>query len=214
MLSHHKSLVFSSGLQKLAAAGGAPAKTLLQEIGHKGALGAAGAAGALILAATAKPLEERIARAFKPKPSVMGSIFGRGGPFHTALGYGAAGAALGGGAMLANKAFTMAHEPREKRNAFAVMMAEHPHLKHEDPKTVTRSFNTLWHFNQDVAKDPTTAASFVRRAAMFKDEGIQANDVKTLTDIRKALSDARKNENGGVKSHAEYLYKFNKGTEG
>ena len=210
MSSPHRSLVVSSGLQKVAA--GAP-QSLLSELGRKAAMGTAGALGTLALAATAEPLKERIVQAMRPKRSVLGSIFSHGGPFHTALGYGAAGAALGGGAMLANKAVNAVHEPRDKRNAFTLMMAEHPHLKHEDPKVVTRSFNTLWHFNQDVAKDPTTAASFVRRAAMFKDEGIQANDVKTLTDIRKGLSDARKNEGGGVKGHAEFLYKFHGGMD-
>ncbi len=172
--------------------------------------GGLAAGGSILAALTAEPAINKAKQLVRAKQSVMGHIMGHGGPFHTALGYGAAGAALGGGLYLANKAISGVTEPIHKERAFTRMVAEHPHLKHEDAKTVTRAFDTLWHFNPDMAKDPTVASSFVRRAAMFKDEGIQATDVKTLADIRKAMTDA-KPKGGGFQEHAKFMNAFSGG---
>ena len=161
------------------------------------AAGGAGAVNAtfpltasLLAAATLTPAVKAIERAMRPKRTLFQSIMGHGGPFRTALGYGLAGGGLAAGALGAEKAYEHARDFGKKDKAKAQMLAQHPHLKHEDTKTVNNAFDTLWRFNRDMAEDPTTAGSFVRRAAMFKDEGIQANDIKTLTEIRKNLSDS------------------------
>ena len=79
----------------------------------------------------------------------------------------------------------------------------------QDHRTLRRSFDTLYSFNPHMAKDPLVAGSFLRRALAFKDEGIQANDVKTLTEIRKNLAGARKDEGGkGLMDRAKELQAF------
>ena len=153
---------------------------LLKALGIGGAALTAGATGAFG-AATKEGLE----RLLKPKPSMFQNVRKAMG---TAAGFGLGGLALGGGVYAADNLVNAIKEPREKEHHFNTMLKENPSLKHEDPGVVAKSFNTLWHFNKDMAKDPTTSGAFVRRAAVFKDEGIQANDIKTLTDIRKNMS--------------------------
>lgn len=160
---------------------GISGKKLLMGALGMGATGlAAGVTGAFGAAT-----KEGIERLLKPKPSMFQNVRKAMG---TAAGFGLGGLALGTGVYAADKGYTALTEPHEKARHFNTMMKENPTLKHEDQPTVVKSFNTLWHFNKDMAKDPTTSGAFVRRAAVFKDEGIQATDIKTLADIRKALS--------------------------
>lgn len=121
------------------------------------------------------------------KPSMLDRVTNAMG---TAAGYGLGGLALGAGVYGAGKAYDGLTEGHVKEKHFKNMLAENPMLKHEDPAVVRRSYNTLFHFNKDMATDPTTAGAFVRRAVAFKDEGIQSNDIKTLAEIRKNLADA------------------------
>lgn len=117
------------------------------------------------------------------------------GNLANAIGFGLGGAALAGGAYAGTQALRGATEPFIKQRAFNDMLKENPSLKNEDKDVVRKSFNTLHTFNPTMAKDPLVAGAFVRRAAMFKDEGIQASDVKTLAEVRKNLSDSRKSDN-------------------
>lgn len=78
-----------------------------------------------------------------------------------------------------------------KEKAFKNMIKDNPSLAHSDPVHVKKVFNTLYTFNKDMAKDPLVAGSFTRRSLMFKDEGIQPMDVKTLTEIRKNMRDGK-----------------------
>lgn len=78
-----------------------------------------------------------------------------------------------------------------KEKAFKNMIKDNPGLANESPAHVKKVFNTLYTFNKDMAKDPLVAGSFTRRSLMFKDEGIQPMDVKTLTEIRKNMRDGR-----------------------
>lgn len=78
-----------------------------------------------------------------------------------------------------------------KEKAFKNMIKDNPGLAGENPDHVKKVFNTLYTFNKDMAKDPLVAGSFTRRSLMFKDEGIQPMDVKTLTEIRKNMRDGR-----------------------
>lgn len=162
-----------------------------------GGLGTAGYLGKKLLDRVTEP---------KP-PSVLKSVFGRGGAFGKAVGFGLGGLTLGAGAYGASKLLSSATEPLEKKKAFGEMLSENPNLKQEDPKIVERSFRTLFTFNKDMAKDPTLAGSFVRKALMFKDEGIQPNDVKTMSEIRKNMSDAKKGQ-GGFLDLAKSMHAF------
>jgi hypothetical protein len=78
---------------------------------------------------------------------------------------------------------------REK--AFKNMIKENPTLASGSPAHVKKVFNTLYTFNKDMAKDPLVAGSFTRRSLQFREEGLQPMDIKTLTEIRKHMSDSR-----------------------
>ena len=203
-----------ANLEKLAGREQQVEKTLLEQLKGRAVSGGVGLVSAALGAAVKEPLVAGIQKMVRPKASLARSIFGHGGPFRTALGYGGAGLGLAAGAVVAEKGYEALTEGRHKENAKAMMLAEHPQLKHEDARIVNRSFDTLWRFNREMAKDPTVAGSFVRRAAMFKDEGIQANDVKTLTEIRKNMSDAGRKSGGGMMEHAKNLYGFRNGPGG
>ena len=209
MSQHPKSQASSSRLRKIAAAGAAGAgaavaKSLLEHaegavkkdtgeaIGKIPATIIGGAtAGAVGLAGRA------ILKRLEKKPTIMQSVFGHGGAFRTAIGYGLGAGALGGSLWAGEKAIEHFKEPRDRKKALEVTLMENPHLKHEDQRVVHRSFNTLYNFNPKMAKDPLVAGSFLRRALAFKDEGLQATDVKTLTDIRKNMANAKKDEKPG-----------------
>lgn len=136
------------------------------------------------------------------KPSLKSQVrLGMG----RALGFGLGGLALGTGAMAATKGFEAIKDPIDRKRNFNKMITENPGLKREDKDVVRKSFNTLHTFNPMMAKDPTVAGAFVRRALAFKDEGIQSADVKTLSEIRKNLSDSSKRRDGGFLEMARNL---------
>jgi hypothetical protein len=139
-----------------------------------------------------------------PKPSMFKRVTDSMG---TAAGFGLGGLALGGGVWGASKAFSALTEPAIKQKHYNEMLKENPSLRNEDPAVVRKSYNTLFTFNKDMAKDPTTAGAFVRRAAAFKDEGIQASDIKTLTEIRKFISDSKSKDTKFVDNGAG-IFKF------
>lgn len=129
-----------------------------------------------------------------PKPSILKTVFARNGPLTHALGYGLGAAAIGGSVFGVKKLHEHATEPGKRDAAFKMMKTENPALGHD--AHVRKSFDTLWRFNPDMAKDPLVAGTFVRRAMAFKDEGIQSQDVKTLTEVRKNLADAKSKKHG------------------
>ena len=147
-------------------------------------LGLIGTVGAV----AAKKISDRLS----PKPSVLKHMFSGHGPVVTALGYGVGAGALGAGVWGAKKAYDAVNEPIQKDRGMKAMLEVAPALKHEDKTHVSRVYNTLYGFNKDMAEDPLVASSFVRRSLQFKEEGIQPNDVKTLTEIRKHLSESGK----------------------
>lgn len=168
-----------------AAAANAAGKKGLSRVGEW--LGGHGnSALATVLGAGATALGAKL---FKRPPTMKSQIKGALG---NALGFGIAGTALGAGVLAANKGYGAIADPIIKQRSYERMLAANPSLKHEDKDVTQRSFNTLYKFNPDMAKDPTTAGSFVRRAAMFKDEGIQSADIKTLAEIRKNMSESTK----------------------
>jgi hypothetical protein len=122
-----------------------------------------------------------------------------------ALGFGLGGLALGTGVMAASKGYEAVKNPIERKHSFDKMLAENPGLKREDKDVVRKSFATLHTFNPMMAKDPTVAGAFVRRALAFKDEGIQSADVKTLSEIRKNLSYSGKRRDVGFLEMAKNL---------
>lgn len=148
----------------------------------KGAIVGLCAVAASLLTESGK---EGIKKLLMPKPSLAKNVRHAMGQ---AAGYGLGGLALGAGVGLAGAGLNAATEPHYKEKHYTTMLKENPHLKHEDAATVRKSFDTLWHFNRDMASNPVTSGSFVRRAVAFKDEGIGPNDVKLLTDIRKNMS--------------------------
>lgn len=184
-----------SQLLKLAANAQAP-KTLAQmATAHADKLIGAGLLGGGTLIAN---------KIFNKPPTLGAQIKGSLG---TALGFGLAGTALGAGVLAANKGVGAIVDPIVKQRSYDKMLASNPSLKHEDKEVTQRSFDTLYRFNPDMAKDPNTAGSFVRRAAMFKDEGIQSADVKMLAEIRKNMTDAKKGSSGFLDA-GDSLYRF------
>ena len=112
--------------------------------------------------------------------------FGPGSAGRKALAIGGIAAALGAGITGAEGATDSISKAYGKRKGFSTMMEGNPWLKKEPAKDVKRFYNTLHNFAPKVAKDPLAAGSFMRRSMAFKDEGIQAADIKTLADINKA----------------------------
>ena len=133
------------------------------------------------------------------KPSFGQRMFGAGGPVQHALGFGLGAGAIGAGAYGASKLWDVVSDPIAKKNQYDAMLKDNPHLKSEDAQHVRRSFETLRRFNPDMAADPHVAGSFVGRALAFKDEGVQATVVKTLTEIRKNMADAKSKRTGFLK---------------
>lgn len=166
---------------------------------------AAALAGGVGLAGTI--LSDKIRSAIKRRssPGMLGEVFGHGGSFRRALGYGLGAGVIGGGALAATGAYDKITDPYHKEKAFKGMLAMSPGLKGEDSKAVKDSFNVLWKFNKDIAEEPTSAASFVRRSVMFKDEGIQTNDIKTLSEIRKNMGESNKGKRSLLPSTAVEL---------
>lgn len=141
----------------------------------------------------------KIMGALTPKKSWGQEIFGPGGPGRKALGFGAGAAMIGGGISAANKLSDSLEGKYKKKVYFKRMLADNPGLKKESPKDVGRIFNTLYRFNPRMAGDPLVAGSFMKRSLMFKDEGIQPVDVKTLTEVGKHLADTKKGKSSLIK---------------
>ncbi len=156
---------------------------LLDLIGSSGKAGAGIAGAGATLGATA------LYNKLKKKPTAFQTLkgaFGPGSAGRKALAIGGIAAAVGAGITGAESATSSISKSLGKKKGFDNMMADNQWLKKEPPKDVKRFYNTLHNFAPKVAKDPLAAGSFMRRSMAFKDEGIQAADIKTLTDINKA----------------------------
>lgn len=156
---------------------------------HATSLPGLAAAGVIGLGGTLA--RDRIMAKLTKKPSVLKHMFSSHGPVVTALGYGVGAGTIGAGMWGAKKAYDHVNEPIQKQQGMKAMLTMHPNLKNEDHAHVARVYNTLYNFNKDMAKDPLVAGSFVRRAMQFREEGLQPNDIKTLTEIRKHMSDTK-----------------------
>lgn len=165
-------------------------------------------AGSVALAGGLAKKEIESAIRKRRQPGLLREVFGGGGAFRKALGYGLGAGVLGGGALAATKTYEHVSDPYKKEHAFNKMVKMSPALKSEDQGAVRNSFNVLWKFNRDVAEEPAAAAPFVRRAVMFKDEGIQTTDIKTLAEIKKNLSESRKSQGGTLPTSAAELAYF------
>jgi hypothetical protein len=108
---------------------------------------------------------------WKTATATTAAFMGIGG----AMALGSAGAAkLGQAAM----------DPVKKRIGFKRLMTESPELADkEDMGTLKKYYNTLFRFAPNVAMDPLTASSFMKRNLEFKEVGIQPSDISTLADI-------------------------------
>ncbi len=137
-------------------------------------------------------LSEQLKERLKPKPSVGKMIFGRGGALKKALAFGAVAAGIGGGVSLADKAVDAVHGKFSKRKGFNDMMEANPQFKNQPKKDVQGIYNTLYNFAPKMARDPLVAGSFMKKQLEFKTEGIQAPDLKTLSEITRNLGQARK----------------------
>jgi len=137
-------------------------------------------------------ISEQLKERLKPKPTVSKMIFGRGGALKKALAFGAVAAGIGGGVGLADMAIGKVHGSVTKKKGFQDMMDANPQFKSESKKDVQGIFNTLYNFAPTMAKDPLVAGSFMKKQLQFKSEGIQAPDVKTLSEVTRNLGGARK----------------------
>lgn len=170
--------------------------------GHLAAGIAEKAPAALLGAGGAIGLEALRRKIFNRPPTVMQEIFGRGGIGRRAVGLGLLAAGLGAGAAGVSKAVDYTADHYGKKKAFDDMLKHSPSLKEHSQKDLHAAFNTLHKFNPDMATDPLTASSFMRRAMMFKEEGIQPADVLTIANARKLRTEAmdKKNEFGVLRS--------------
>lgn len=155
-----------------------------------------GTIGALVTGGLATKAVDGLIHKFGPKPSLGQQIFGRGGAFRKAIGFGLGGATLAGGAMLANSAYDAVTSPVKRERGFKLMLADNPGLKEHDERSLRKNYNTLYNLNPDLAQEPAVASAFVKKQMAFKDEGIQTADVKTLSEIRKNFADARAKQPG------------------
>lgn len=127
----------------------------------------------------------RMARKKTPWQHVKGfgsDMFGKGSPGRKALAFGAGAGAIGLGIEGASSLHDAIADPLRKRKYMNNMLAENPQLRRESPKDVSKAFNTLYTFNKRMASDPLVSGSFLRRALQFREEGVQAVDIKTLVD--------------------------------
>lgn len=164
-------------------------------IAEKAPVAILGAGGAIGLEALRRKI-------FNRPPTVMQEIFGHGGVGRRALGLGVLAAGLGAGAAGISKAIDYTSDHYGKKKAFDAMLKHTPSLKEHSQRDLQTTFNTLHKFNPDMAEDPLTASSFMRRAMMFKDEGIQPADILTIANARKLRAEAmdKKNEFGVLRS--------------
>ncbi len=140
----------------------------------------------------AKALADKL---MNKRPSLTQEILGRGGIAQKALMLGAVGAGIGGGAAALSGAFDKVENRVSKNRNFDAALKSNPGLKEFKTEDLQAAYDALHRFSPEIAKEPLAAGAFLRRSMLFKDEGIQPNDVKTLVDVRKALGESRKNEN-------------------
>ena len=126
---------------------------------------------------------DMLAKKFGPKASFAGEMFGRGGLGRKALMVGGMAAAMGAGVSAVDSGVDHFAKKRSKRIGFKDMMDDNPNLHNEPIKDVKRIYSTLHKFNPKVARDPHAAGSFLKRGLMFKEEGINTTDLKTLSEI-------------------------------
>lgn len=140
----------------------------------------------------AKALADKL---MNKRPTLTQEILGRGGIAQKALMLGAVGAGIGGGAAALSGAVDHVQNRVNKNKNFEATLRTNPGLKEFKTEDLQGAYDALHRFSPEIAKEPLAAGAFLRRSMLFKDEGIQPNDVKTLVDVRKLLSESRKNEN-------------------
>lgn len=143
------------------------------------------------VAAGGKALTDRV---FNPRPSLAQEVLGKGGIARKALLLGAVGAGIGGGAAALSGAMDKAENHISKNRNFEAALKANPTLREFKQEDLKSAYDALHRFSPEIAKEPLATGAFLRRSMLFKDEGIQPNDVKTLVDVRKALAESRKSE--------------------
>ena len=157
---------------------------------------ALGILGTTALGVATPLVTDKIRRALEPKPSLLQEMIGKGSFGRKALGVGLLAAAIGGSAKGAEHLYDNLKKPIEKAQYKKNMLNFSPELKGEKKKDINSIFNTLYKFNPKMASDPLVASSFMRRSLQFKDEGIQAMDVKTLTETARNMAQAKPRSQG------------------
>lgn len=118
------------------------------------------------------------------------ALGGAAKPIGTAVGT----AVVGGIAMaLAGDMYDAAKRGITKSRDYKAMMEANPALKELPSKTVQRTFSVLHRLNPEFASDPTVAGAWVKRQATFgEDSFADVNQLKSLIDSRKSLTDSKR----------------------
>ncbi len=123
--------------------------------------------------------------------NLMGSA-----PVRGLAGVGAAvgAAAVGGIAMaLAGDMYEAAKRGLTKTRNYKAMMAANPNLRELPAKDVQKAFSVLHRFNPEFSNEPTVAGAWVKRQAMFGEDGFaNVQELKGLIDTRKGVADAKR----------------------
>lgn len=157
---------------------------------------ALGILGSTALGIATPLVTDKIRRSLEPKPSFLQEMIGKGSLGRKALGVGLLAAGIGGGIKGTEYLYDKIKTPMEKTQYKKKMLSFSPELKREDKRAVDSIFNTLYKFNPKMASDPLVASSFMKRSLQFKDEGIQAMDVKTLTEAARNLAQSKPRSQG------------------
>lgn len=118
-------------------------------------------------------------------------------PFGKALGYGGGGALALGAAHGASNLYDKTKEKANAKSGWKSMMAKNPDLKKMDQRKLKDHFRVLAKFNPEMASEPTVAGSFVRQTMQRSDLGVDPNQIKQLTGIRKDYIQSRGGGKGG-----------------
>jgi hypothetical protein len=123
------------------------------------------------------------------RPSLARQVFGRGGMLPKALVFGGAAAGLAAGSEAAERYYDKKRRgPAALEKNINNMYAEFPDMAAENKTDVRRAMRTLQKFSPRSASDPLVARSWAKKYLMYKDEGIQPGDLKTLADTSRSLS--------------------------
>lgn len=100
------------------------------------------------------------------------------------------GLGLGLGAAAATAGFDAIYDKwldRKKMPAFKKMLEYHPALAKEDPETIARYFDSVWHFSPHLAQDPMAAGAYIRTALSFHGVygGPTTNMAKDIAGLQK-----------------------------